>query len=288
MSSPRDITGSDDTIDSISLCSLEWSDDVLSGRVAGSSDRDELADVLLLVHDARRSVENLDLDDPHREQTTIAAMLQAFDDEAPAHLAPAERKFRARRVGRRIAVLGVAGALSISAAAAATGSLPGPIQAAVARSVGQVGVDLPDGQQVVEQAPTATDGDGEPRHDAPAHEPPTTSTAPQETGAPSPAPIDSEDAGTPGVGDPHGPPTSASDTKPGKGEGKPPQANGQEPARGNGPHNGETNGAGNGNAFGAENGNANSDASGSGSGSGNGPKAPPGQTADDAHGNIDG
>jgi hypothetical protein len=80
----------------------------------------------------------------------VAAFEEAHPVTAPTRIPvrgdrgrrTSERK-RSGRVGRRIAVLGVAGALSMTAAAAATGSLPAPAQSVVHRSLARVGIEVP-------------------------------------------------------------------------------------------------------------------------------------------------
>lgn len=76
---------------------------------------------------------------------TIAAMVEAIRSSAPAPVATPSRNKRSLLgkvfAGKALVAMGLV--LTAGGAAAATGSLPGPVQGAVAEAVSHVGVDLP-------------------------------------------------------------------------------------------------------------------------------------------------
>jgi hypothetical protein len=80
---------------------------------------------------------------PEMAARHLAAMAAAAEDGVAVELPPRSRPVRLFTVRRAVA-LGVAAALTASAALASTGSLPRPAQDFVARVASHVGIDLPD------------------------------------------------------------------------------------------------------------------------------------------------
>jgi hypothetical protein len=74
---------------------------------------------------------------------TVSAMVEAIRDSAPAPQTSRRKSMLTKLLaGKALAALGVV-ALTASGAAAATGSLPTPVQSAVSGAASHVGVDLP-------------------------------------------------------------------------------------------------------------------------------------------------
>ena len=115
---------------------------ILSGESNGSTPA-EYARIAQLVRIARSEPEQVD----EREATIVSAIAAALQspDGLADDLAPVI-PLRARRRARVAVVAAVAAvSLSVTAAAAATDHLPGPVQKALSNAASRVGVDLPDG-----------------------------------------------------------------------------------------------------------------------------------------------
>jgi hypothetical protein len=81
--------------------------------------------------------------DEHVAATTVTAMVEAIREGVPAPQTSRRKSMLTKLLaGKALAALGVV-ALTASGAAAATGSLPSPVQSAVSGAASHVGVDLP-------------------------------------------------------------------------------------------------------------------------------------------------
>ena len=108
---------------------------VLSGE-ADDAVPVELEHVATLVRAAQAEPSAAEIEMPPWLLDTLASSI----DDCPATVADR----RAARIGRRVAVVTTSLVLATSGMAAATGHLPDPAQAAIARAARHVGVDLPE------------------------------------------------------------------------------------------------------------------------------------------------
>ena len=90
-------------------------------------------------------------------EPALAAFTAAVRDRTAAS-APARTKPKSKFLTRKaVAALAAATVLSGGAAAAATGSLPGPVQDGVSRSLSHVGMDVPDSHDSVDDSHATVD-----------------------------------------------------------------------------------------------------------------------------------
>lgn len=117
----------------------DQADRPLSGQLSADNVGDELADVASLFAAMRA---------PDNAQQAAAGALEAFTISLRGGASPTELSRRKPMLtklltGKAVAALAAATLLSGGVAAAATGSLPDPLQSTVSKSLSHVGVDVP-------------------------------------------------------------------------------------------------------------------------------------------------
>jgi len=135
MSFERD---SDDEMQRLGLDD-DTADRLLSGQIAVEDAPPEFRAIAQGVQDARPSTGV----DPARESVTVAAMVEALRSGSPSAMPVRTKRMRARGLSAKVAAIATVGVLGVTAAAAATNTLPGPAQSALSDAASHVGLSIP-------------------------------------------------------------------------------------------------------------------------------------------------
>jgi len=117
----------------------DTADRLLSGQVALEDAPPEFRAIAQAVQDARASTGV----DPAREAVTVAAVVEALRSGSPSDAPVSRGRVRARVLSTKVAAIAAVGVLGVTAAAAATNTLPDPAQSAISGAASHVGLSVP-------------------------------------------------------------------------------------------------------------------------------------------------